>query len=287
MSVRILVALLFVGFVLTTFFIRSSSALGRTYSAEVNEPTASAVLPVSDETTQPTDLPDETPLPEQSAVPTDLATSPTAEPTATEEGEQPTPTVSPDVPAVSEEPTEVRAAQFSCEVSGVRIRVNTTLAQSAETTLSLSLARIALGANAAAFDRYQDLLTGTVSPEQLNNYIAYELRYLVDGAAIDAPQSVADITLSDLAQQFAQDADSIRVFYLAGSTGDGAAQLRSTTARVENGVLSLSLPVCPMVLFVEQQQTIGETPLPELSPDPEASATPAEPTPDPAASISP
>ena len=55
MTGRILVVLLFVGFSLMTFFIRSSSALGRMYAAEVNDPAASATLPIPEESALVTD----------------------------------------------------------------------------------------------------------------------------------------------------------------------------------------------------------------------------------------
>ena len=270
MTGRILVVLLFVGFSLMTFFIRSSSALGRMYAAEVNDPAASATLPIPEESAQATDLPGETPSPEQTATPDDLTTPVPTEPTATESVvDLPTPSLSPDAPVASEEPSEVREAQFSCETSGVRIAVNTMLAQQPETALALSLSRVTLQSDETAYEHYRSMLAEMVTSDQVEHYIAYELCYLVDGAAIVSPQSVADISLSDNVQAFAPDQDSIHVFYLP----TGADQLRSATARIEDGALLLSLPTCPSVLFVEQQQTAEVTPSPESTPDPEASAT--------------
>ena len=285
MTGRILVVLLFVGFSLMTFFIRSSSALGRMYAAEVNDPAASATLPIPEESAQVTDLPGETPSPEQTETQNDLTTPVPTEPTATEAGDlpTPTPTVSPEEPTASEEPTEVCEAQFTGESGGVRIRVNTMLAQQPEAALALSLSRVTLQSDETAFEHYRSMLAEMVTSDQVEQYIAYELRYLVDGTAIESPQSVADITLSDNAQAFAPDQDSIHIFYLP----TGADQLRSATARIENGALLLSLPVCPSVLFVEQQQTAEATPLPESTPDPEASVTPSETTPEPSPSVEP
>ncbi len=283
MTARVLVVLLFVAFALTTFFIRSSSALGRMYAAEVIDPAASASLPVPDESAQTTDLSSETPSPEQTETQEDLTTPVPAEPTATETGDLPTPSLSPELPEVSEEPTEVREAQFSSESSGARIRVNTMLALQPETAPALSLSRVTLQSDETTFEHYRTMLAEMVTSDQVEQYIAYELRYLVESAAIEPPQSVADITLSDNAQAFAPDQDSIHIFYLP----TGADQLRSATARIEDGVLLLSLPVCPEVLFVELQQTAEATTSPEPTPDPENSAIPGEPTPDPEASATP
>lgn len=256
---RILVALFLVGFALTTFFIRSSSALGRAFAA--------------DESTQTGELITATPSPTSETTPLEAQTQ-TPEATTPDAGGDMTPT--PEPTATADVSTEVREALFQGASDGAEIRVNTQLALPAEAELALSLSRVTAEGDATKYEAYRALLSETLSPEQTQNYIAYELHYAADGSAILPEQSAADLTLSDKAQQFAADTDSVRVFYLLCGE-DATTNLHAATARVSDGALVCSLSACPRVILVERQSSGDTTPAPETTPDP-ALATP-EPSP--------
>ena len=282
-TVRILVALFFVGFALTTLFIRSSSALGRAFAADETNPAESASVLTAGASVQTPDSAAETPVPIGDTTPfaQNLQTPTNAATPYAGEGAIPTPT--PEPTATAEQPTEVREVLFQGESDGAQVRVSTQLALSAEAELSLRLSRITAQSDTIAYDSYRALLLETVSPEEAEGYIAYTLGYSADGSAMDLSQYAADISLSDRAQAFAPDQDSVRVLYLTA----GAEQLRAATARVNNGILSLSLPACPAVLMIEKQDAADATTAPETTPDPQSTATPAETTPEPSPSATP
>jgi hypothetical protein len=271
LTVRICVALFLVGFALTTFFMRSSSALGRTFAAEESNTAGSASVLNAEGTLQPSDLVSATPSPEGDTTPLSTETQlDTATPSA---GEETTPTPTPDPSATAEQPTEVREVSFQRESDGVQVRVNTQLPLPAEAAPTLSLSRMTAEGDAASYEPYRALLANAVSPEQAQNYIAYELNYAADGNAIVPTQSAADLSLRDKTQQFPADTDSVRVYYLLCGE-DNTAQLHSVSAHIEDGALVFSLSSCPRVILVERQTATDATPSPETTPEPSPSASP-------------
>ena len=272
---RILVALFLVGFALTTFFIRSSSALGRAFAADESNPAGGATILSADESTQTSDQTSATPSPISETTPFETLT-PTPDAATPGTGADVTPTPTPEPTATAAVSTEVREVQFLGASEGAEIRVNAQLALPTEAVLSLSLSRLTAESDITAYEAYRMQLAETLSPEQAQNYIAYELHYAADGSAILPEQSAADLSLSDKAQQFAADTDSVRVFYLLCGEDD-TAKLHTVMARVIDGALAFSLSSCPRVILVERQSTGDATPAPETTPDP-ALATP-EPSP--------
>ena len=271
LTVRVCVALFLVGFALTTFFMRSSSALGRTFAAEESNTAGSASVLNAEGTLQPSDLVSVTPSPEGDTTP--LATETQLDTATPSAGEETTPTPTPDPSATAEQPTEVREVSFQRESDGVQVRVNTQLPLPAEAAPALSLSRMTAEGDAASYEPYRALLAEAVSPEQAQNYIAYELNYAVDGSAIAPTQSAADLSLRDRTQQFAADTDSVRVYYMLCDE-DNTAQLHSVSAHIEDGALVFSLSSCPRVILVERQTASDATPSPETTPEPSPSASP-------------
>ncbi len=272
MTVRICVALFLIGFALTTLFMRSSSALGRAFVVEESSSAGSVSVRNAEETVQTAGLSGETPSPNAEATPLPTETQTPEAPTPSVDVEA-TPTPTPDPAATADQPTEVREASFQRESDGVLIRVNTQQALPVEASLTLALSRMTAEDDAAAYEPYRALLAASVSLEQAQNYVAYELNYAVDGSSIVPAQSAADVSLRDRTQQFPADTDSVRVYYLLCGE-DNTAQLHSVSARIEDGALVFSLSSCPRVILVERQTAAEATPSPETTPEPSPSASP-------------
>jgi len=195
LTVRICVALFLVGFALTTLFMRSSSALGRVFAAEGGNTAGSVSILNAEGTLQTADQVSATPSPAGGTTP--LATETQTDTATPSAGEETTPSPTPDPSPTAEQPTEVREVSFQRESDGVQVRVNTQLPLPVEAALTLSLSRMTAEGDAAAYEPYRTLLANAVSPEQAQNYIAYELNYAVDGNEISPTQSAADLSLRD------------------------------------------------------------------------------------------
>ena len=291
MAVRVLVLLFFVGYVMTTFLIRSASALERPYVAEVSGPVVSITSLVPDESEQTTDLSNVTPSPAASEQPAaqstpEVTAQPTAEPSA-QPTEEPTATPTPEPTTTPEATPELDAAEFTGEHGGVQIRLLTARDERTETSFTLSLSRITAESNADAFERYQALLSELVTADQLDDCIVYELHYLADGVAIDPPQGSAKIELSDAANLSALNADSIRAFYLLGSADSTTAEIHSATVQSNDGIIAFSSAACPSAIVIYGQASVAEPSANEATPDPNSTTTPAEETPEPSPSIEP
>jgi len=257
---------------LMTALLRSAYALETASVGSAEDVSIDVSAEPTPNMTEQTPSPSATPLPSITPGQVDEVTpEPTAEATAEPNDETtPEPTAE-----VTPEPLQ---AEFSATKDGVTIRLLTAqIEQTADHILTFN--RITAQSNADVFARYQTLLEQQIVPDQLRQCAIYELRYTIDGVEGAPPQSETTIKLSDPELLDLLDRNSVKAYYVVGNGSPDSSQIQSVSASVLDGVVSLSLGVCPSAIVI-----CGEALADNIeSPDPEESGSTPEPSPEPSA----